>query len=56
MLIGLPELAGGFDLIGLLAESFQKSHINRGTFTEGVYHFMGPTPDKTEVLKDLQLV
>lgn len=56
MLTGLPLLARGFDLIGLLSESIQKSHVNRGMFTEGLYRFMVPTPDKTEVLKDRQLV
>lgn len=56
MLTGQSLLAGGFDLTGLLAESIQKSHVNRGMFTEGVYHFMVPIPDKTELFKDCQLV
>lgn len=56
MLIGLSLLARDFDLIGLLSESIQKSHVNRGMFTEGLYLFMVPTPDKTEVLKGRQLV
>lgn len=55
MLIGLSLLAGGFDLIGLLAESIQKSPVNRGTFTEGLYPFTVPA-DKTQALKDCQLV
>lgn len=56
MLIGLSLLARGFDLIGLRSESIHKSHVNRGMFTEGLHRFMVPTPDKTEVLKDRQLV
>lgn len=55
MLTGPSLLAHGFDLIGLLAESIQKSHINRGMVTEGLYRFMVPRPDKTEILKDHQL-
>ena len=42
--------------IGLLAESIQKSHVNRGMFTERVYHIMVPIPDKTELFKDCRLV
>lgn len=53
MLTGLSLWARGLDLIGLLAESIQKSHVNRGMVTEGLYRFMVPTPDKTEVLKDV---
>lgn len=53
MLTGLSLLARGFDLIGLLAGSIQKSHVSRGTATEGLHCFMVPTADKTEALKDV---
>lgn len=53
MLTGLSLLARGFDLIGVLAESIQKSHVSRGMVAEGLYRYIVPTPDKTEVQKDI---